>query len=141
VCTDASAVGPRELVHACRTIIRAFSSRTSHPDFSFNQQRILLEIGAHAGTDIADLRAALDIDAGQLSRAVRDLKAVGAVEVRKCVADRRRRTVAMTEAGRRAYEQLDSLQKKAIGELFSDAERVRLLAAMATLLTALRRSV
>ena len=49
--------------------------------------------------------------------------------------------VATLHQYERAYEQLDSLQKKAIGELFSDAERVRLLAAMATLLTALRRSV
>lgn len=115
----------REFVRACRTILRALSSAAGHPDFSTDQQRILLEVGG---------------------RAVRDLKAGGAVEVRQCSADRRRRTVAVTEAGRRAYEVLNSAQDKAIGELldrFSAAERTRLVSAMDTvhwsIRTAMRR--
>jgi imidazolonepropionase-like amidohydrolase/DNA-binding MarR family transcriptional regulator len=126
----------RRFARAYPTIVRALSSRAEHSDFSLAQQRILLEVGARAGVEIAELRSALDIDAGQLSRAVRELRANGTVEVRQCSHDRRRRTVVVTEVGRRAYERLSSAHDKTIGELldsFSDAEQARLVSAMDTL--------
>jgi imidazolonepropionase-like amidohydrolase/DNA-binding MarR family transcriptional regulator len=125
----------REFTRTCRAVARALGSKGDHPDFSRDQQRILLEVGGRAGVEIAELRTALDIDAGQLSRAVRDLKASGTVVVRQCPTDRRRRTVEVTEAGRRAFELLNSARDKAIGELldgFSDADQVRVLSAMGT---------
>ena len=127
------AQGIREFVRDHRAIIRALTSRVEHPEFSPDQQRILLEVGPRAGTDMTELRAALDIDAGQLSRAVHDLQAHGALKIQRSAADRRRRTVVVTEAGRRAYEQLDSAQDKAIGELInrlSTVEQARLASAM-----------
>ena len=123
----------REFLRDHRAIIRALSGRAEHPDFSRDQQRILLEVGAQAGTDMTELLAALDMDPGQLSRVVHDLQAGGAVDIRQSPVDRRRRTVVVTEAGRRAYEQLEFAYDNAIGELIHrlpTAEQTRVASAM-----------
>lgn len=124
--------GVREFDRTYREVVRDLA-RAGHPDYPRDQARILLEIGSRPGADVARLRAALDIDAGQLSRAMRDLRAAGTVEIGPCPTDRRRRLVTMTEAGRRVYEELRCAEDKAIEELlgrFTDAEQADLVTAM-----------
>lgn len=145
-CSDAV---PRvsEFVRAYRSVTRHLALQTGPSDYSHCQQMILLEIGARPGTDIGGLRAALGIDAGQLSRAVRQLQARGIVHIGTNSDDRRRRVIETTETGRQAYERLASSYDEAIGDLlnrFSDIEKESLLSAMAVvgdlMGTALRRN-
>lgn len=67
--------------------------------------RVLWELGT--ATDVRDLRARLNLDSGYLSRLLRALEAEGLVTVGADTADRRRRTVSLTAAGRAERARLD----------------------------------
>jgi len=60
--------------------------------------RLLWEVDA--AIDVRELRARLNLDSGYLSRLLRTLEGDGLVTVQADAADRRRRTVALTAAGR-----------------------------------------
>lgn len=123
----------REFLRCWDAVARNLAGRTGHSDYPLCQQRVLLEIGARPGIAMAELRAALDMDAGQLSRTVHDLAACGAVEIREGTADRRRRAVTVTDVGWRAYQELDAAYDTAVGDVlgrFSDIEQTRLVAGM-----------
>jgi DNA-binding MarR family transcriptional regulator len=68
--------------------------------------RVLWEL-ADAPTDVRDLRARLDLDSGYLSRLLRGLERDGLVVVEAGAADRRVRTVRLTDAGRAERDLLD----------------------------------
>ena len=68
--------------------------------------RVLWEIGAD-GTDLRVLRARLDLDSGYLSRLVPLARAGRARRGRAGHADKRVRTVRLTDAGRAERELLD----------------------------------
>lgn len=125
----------REFVRACHAVARDIAERSGRPAYSPTQQRVLLEVGARPGIAVVELRAALGIDAGQLSRALRRLRTGGAVRLRPCPVDRRRRTVELTDAGRRGYEQVAAAHRRAADELLRRlpaAERAGLVTAMDT---------
>lgn len=137
----------REFVRTCHAVVRDIAGRSGRPDYSPTQQRVLLEVGARPGITVLEVRAALGMDAGQLSRALRRLQTGGAIRVRPCPLDRRRRIVEITDAGRRAYEQMADGYQRAADELLGRlpaAERACLVTAMDTahrhLTAALRRT-
>jgi len=72
--------------------------------------RVLWSIGA-GGTDVADLRAILRLDAGLLSRLLRGLETEGLVTTtQRAKGDRRHRIAHLTDAGhaeKRAYDRLN----------------------------------
>ena len=100
---------------------------------SLGEARLLFEIGLD-GADARDLRAALGLDSGYLSRLLRALTAEGLVEVARAQGDARVRRVALTAQGRAefaAYERLsDQLAASMLAPL-APPERDRLIAAMA----------
>ena len=103
---------------------------TAHP---LPQARVLYELGQRPVTAVADLRAALELDAGYLSRLLTSLETGGLVRRERDESDGRRQEVRLTDAGVNAFKQLDERSKAEIGELLerlSDGEQRRLLSAM-----------
>lgn len=95
--------------------------------------RLLWEVGA--AIDVRELRARLNLDSGYLSRLLRTLEGEGLVTVQADAADRRRRTVALTAAGRaeraRLDERSDALAQSLLAPL-SERQTTQLVDAMAT---------
>jgi DNA-binding MarR family transcriptional regulator/N-acetylglutamate synthase-like GNAT family acetyltransferase len=103
---------------------------TAHP---LPQARVLYELGQRPVTPVADLRAALDLDAGYLSRLLSGLESSGLVERRKAPGDARRQEIRLTAGGHEAYKELDARSRAEIQELLErlpDGDQRRVLAAM-----------
>ena len=97
------------------------------------ESRVLFEIGRE-GADVRELRSRLDFDSGYLSRLLRSLEADGLIEVAPLESDLRSRRARLTAAGLKELEALDRLGDRfaeATLEPLSEAERARLVEAMA----------
>jgi DNA-binding MarR family transcriptional regulator/GNAT superfamily N-acetyltransferase len=140
--TAATAPGTAADVAAIRAFNRFYTARvgalrdgllaTAHP---LPEARVLYELGQSEATDFAALRRTLDLDAGYLSRLLARLEEQGLVARERAADDGRRQRVALTAAGRAAYETLDARSAAEIATLLDglDAhERHRLLGAMQT---------
>jgi DNA-binding MarR family transcriptional regulator len=103
--------------------------------------RLLFEIGSgggaehEAGPTVRRLRDRLDLDSGHLSRLLRRLENEGLVETLPDPADRRRRVVRLTDAGRAAYDEIelrsDELAARLVAPL-TPRQQQRLADALAT---------
>jgi DNA-binding MarR family transcriptional regulator/GNAT superfamily N-acetyltransferase len=105
---------------------------TAHP---LPEARVLFELGQVEAMDVADLRRALDLDGGYLSRLLGRLAGQGLVTRARSGSDARRQVVALTERGRAAYAELDARSAAEIRALLdglSASDRRRLLEAMGT---------
>jgi DNA-binding MarR family transcriptional regulator/GNAT superfamily N-acetyltransferase len=103
---------------------------TAHP---LPQARVLYELGQREVTPVADLRKALDLDAGYLSRLLAGLEAAHLLDRRPSPTDARRQEVRLTDAGRRQFAELDARSIAEIQELLerlSDRDQRRVLQAM-----------
>lgn len=98
--------------------------------YSLTEARLLYEMARRDVTQVADLRRALDIDAGYLSRVLGRFEADGLVTRQRSAADARRQDVALTSAGRAAAAELDARSNSQVGELLAGVDRPRVLAAM-----------
>jgi len=98
--------------------------------YSLTEARLLFEMARRDVTAVADLRRALDIDAGYLSRVLTRFEAGGLVTRQRSASDARRQDVALTSAGRAAAAELDSRSDSEVGDLLAGVDRPRLLAAM-----------
>ena len=111
-------------------------------DRPVGESRLLWEIGKDA-TDVRDLRRRLDLDSGYVSRLLRSLEADGLVTVSTDDADRRRRSVKLTGAGRDERAVLDERSDDLAGSLLQaldERERVELVDAMRRVERLLARS-
>src|SRR5436853_6106737 len=84
-------------------MVRGGLHRTEHP---LAEARVLYELGA-GPQPVAQLRRALAMDAGQLSRLLTKLHSSGLVERTRAPEDGRRQTARLTDAGARAFATLD----------------------------------
>ena len=119
--------------------------------YSLTEARVLFEL-AQAGetgrqetergetergeTEISALRRSVDIDAGYLSRILARFEADALITRRRSDTDARRRVIALTSAGERAFRGLDQRSAEQIGELLdqlTEADQQRLTGAMATI--------
>ena len=98
--------------------------------YSLTEARLLYEMARRDVTQVADLRRALDIDAGYLSRVLGRFEADGLVTRQRSAADARRQDVALTSAGLAAAAELDARSDSQVGELLAGVDRPRLVAAM-----------
>ncbi|HTR92334.1 MAG TPA: bifunctional helix-turn-helix transcriptional regulator/GNAT family N-acetyltransferase [Trebonia sp.] len=103
----------RDPVDVVRRFNRSYTQRIGVLDDSFlglgmplGPTRLLFEIGAAPGTAQA-LRDRLGLDSGYLSRLLRRLEGDGLVTVAPDPADRRRRQVTLTPAGRERWAELE----------------------------------
>jgi len=101
---------------------------------SFGASRLLFEIGT-SGAGVLELRRRLALDSGYLSRLLRGLEDDGLVDVRPDPADKRRRLVVPTAAGRRAIDRLEDRSEERAAHLvgpLGPSQRRRLSEALAT---------
>ena len=106
-----------------------------HTPFSLAEARVLYEVAHLDRPTASTLIATLDLDAGYLSRLLRGLRQRGLLTARAASGDRRRRELALTASGRKAFGQLDARATDAIAgmlERLSAPERDRLLASLGT---------
>ncbi len=104
-------------------------------EFSLTECRILWEL-AHleggAGITATDLGRLLDLDAGYLSRLLRDLKERDLVRAARSETDARQSLLTLSPAGRRAFKPLDRRSREQVGEMLDqlgDAQQAELLQA------------
>jgi len=105
-------------------------------DRSLGASRVLWEVGRDgaAGREVRDLRAALDLDSGYLSRVLRELEQGGLAVTEADPADRRVRRVRLTRSGAAERRLLDERSDRLAWSLVAplgEAQRDQLLAAMA----------
>jgi DNA-binding MarR family transcriptional regulator/GNAT superfamily N-acetyltransferase len=101
---------------------------------SLGASRVLWEVGTE-GRRVRDLRAALDLDSGYLSRLLRSLERHGLAVTEPDGGDARVRTVRLTPAGaaeRRLLDERSDAVAWSLVEPLDDGHRARLLEAMAT---------
>ncbi|MDT5161392.1 MAG: hypothetical protein QOC90_1702 [Mycobacterium sp.] len=101
--------------------------------FGLTEARVLFELAHRDDIAVSELRRELDLDAGYLSRILSGFSASGLATRAKSAADGRRQVVRLTEKGRRAFDELDRRQARAIDTLLApldDGQRTRLVAAM-----------
>jgi DNA-binding MarR family transcriptional regulator/GNAT superfamily N-acetyltransferase len=102
--------------------------------YSLTEARVLF--AQHEATDLADLRVALQLDAGYLTRVVGRLKDAGLITARRSADDGRRQVIRLTERGRAEFGTLDARSSGATAAMLDGvpaADRRRLVAAMATI--------
>lgn len=102
--------------------------------YSLTEARVLFELAQREATDLADLRGALQLDAGYLTRVVGRLKDAGLVTAERSPDDGRRQVIRLTERGRAEFGTLDLRSSEATAAMLEGvppAERRRLVAAMA----------
>lgn len=139
--TRAAEVVDAEQVARVRSFNRVVTQRVGvlHDEYlsrgrPLGASRLLWEL-ADDGSDLRDLRTRLDLDAGYCSRLVRMLEDEGLVAVVPDPADRRRRVLTPTAAGRAEREVLDTGSDDLARDLLTPldpTQRERLAAAMAS---------
>ena len=120
-----------------RTVTQRVGALQSHylaHDRSLGASRVLWEIGAE-GREVRELRAALDLDSGYLSRLLRSLERAGLVATETGDMDGRVRVVRLTPAGIAERNSLDAesdVLAWSLIEPLGATQRAELLEAMTT---------
>ena len=115
-------------------------SRHLYAPFTLTESRVLYELAHSPGTDAADLRAELSLDAGYLSRILNRFEQDGLVERAPSERDPRRRQVTLTVRGRETAALLAERADESVGALLAtvpEADRPRLAEALHTVRTIL----
>ncbi len=117
----------REDIQAVREFNRFYTSRigltrnglykTEHP---LAEARVLYELGANDSLEVSDLRAALRIDAGQLSRLLTRMEQQDLVSRHVSPLDARRQQVRLTVNGEREFETIDRASAEEIAALLDE---------------------
>jgi DNA-binding MarR family transcriptional regulator/GNAT superfamily N-acetyltransferase len=104
--------------------------------YSLTEARVLYELAQRDSTEVAELRRALDLDAGYLSRILAKLESAGLATRSRSAADARRQVVTLTKAGLAEFAALDAASaadvRALLGRLPEGGQR-RLVAAMGSI--------
>jgi len=132
---------PSDAATVVRRFNRSYTQRIGALEDSFlgmglplGTARLLFEIGAEPAT-VHDLRARLGLDSGYLSRLLRQLEQESLVTLTPDPADRRRRRVELTPAGRAAWDDLEHRSEERARQLvdpLTPRQQARLAEALAT---------
>lgn len=124
-----------------RRFNRSYTQRIGALEDSFlgtgrplGDNRLLFELGPGPATT-QELRERLGLDSGYLSRLLRALERDGLVALTTDLSDRRRRVVALTADGQRAWEQLERRSQERAQRLLeplTERQRARLAEALGT---------
>ncbi|MFI1070735.1 GNAT family N-acetyltransferase [Streptomyces puniciscabiei] len=110
--------------------------RHLYAPYTLTESRVLYELAQAPHLDAADLRAALALDAGYLSRILNRFEDAGLLERGPSQSDPRRRQVRLTARGREAAALLDERARETVGAMLDTvdpADRPRLAEAMRTI--------
>jgi DNA-binding MarR family transcriptional regulator/N-acetylglutamate synthase-like GNAT family acetyltransferase len=108
--------------------------------FSLTEARVLHALAHRDGATATWLGRELDLDAGYLSRILRDFERQDLITRQPSLQDGRQSLVRLTPAGREAFAPLDRASHQAVGGLLeplAEADQDRLVGAMRTIATLL----
>ena len=108
--------------------------------YSLAEARVLHEIARGDSPTATDIGRALDLDAGYLSRVLRNFERRGLIRRTASPHDARQSHLALTPRGRQAYAPLDRRSQRDIGAMLAKLppqDQLRLIAAMDTIETLL----
>lgn len=108
--------------------------------YSLGEARVLYEIASHDAPTASEVGRALDLDAGYLSRLLRNFEKRGLIKRKVSARDARQNHLALSPRGHDAYVSLDQqsqhVMEAMLGKL-KPTEQARLVAAMQTIETLL----
>jgi DNA-binding MarR family transcriptional regulator/GNAT superfamily N-acetyltransferase len=107
--------------------------------FTLTEGRLLFEIARRDAVEASDLRRALDIDAGYLSRVLTRFEAESLVTRHRSATDARRQEIRVTDDGRAAAADLDRRSAGQIALLLQGTDCGRLVDAMGVIAAELGR--
>ena len=108
--------------------------------YSLGEARVLYEIVSGRSPTASDIGRALDLDAGYLSRVLRNFEKRGLIQRKVSTSDARQSHLALSPRGRKVYAPLEQRSQRDTGEMLDwldAAEQARLIAAMTTIETLL----
>jgi len=108
--------------------------------YSLGEMRVLYELATGAST-ATDIMRALDLDAGYLSRVLRNFEKKGLIARKRSKEDARQSEIALTAAGRKMFAPFEKRTKEQVASMLKNlqsAERGRLVHAMGEIETLLR---
>jgi DNA-binding MarR family transcriptional regulator/GNAT superfamily N-acetyltransferase len=100
-------------------VIGVLSEHLLDSPYTLAEVRVLFELAHRDGSDATELRGALGIDAGYLSRILARLSGDGLVAREPSPQDRRRRLLALTAEGRQVFDDLDARSDRQIAGLLA----------------------
>ena len=132
-----------ELIAAVRRFNRFYTRRIGvldeglvESDLSLTEARILWEIVQRVAPSPGELRQAVGVDGGYLTRILQRFQKRGLVSRSAASDDARRAVIRLTARGRSVFDDLDARTRSQIAGILqplADADRRRLAAAMATI--------
>jgi DNA-binding MarR family transcriptional regulator/GNAT superfamily N-acetyltransferase len=108
--------------------------------YSLGEARVLYEIAGGRSSTATEIGRALDLDAGYLSRVLRNFEKRGLIRRKVSARDARQSHLTLTTRGRAAYAPLERRSQHDTGAMLgklASAEQARLIAAMNTIETLL----
>lgn len=135
--------GIDEQVSAIRTFNRFYTRKIGVLDgmasspFSLAEARVLYELAHRDHPTATDIRKELGLDAGYMSRILRDFERRRLVKGEQSKTDERQKFLSLTAKGRRAFAPLDQRSNRDIGAMLkelSSNERKQLIGAVQTVL-------
>jgi len=108
--------------------------------YSLGEARVLYEIASGRSSTASEIGRALDLDAGYLSRVLRNFEKRGLLRRKVSARDARQSDLTLTARGRAAYAPLERRSQHDTGAMLGKltaAEQARLIAAMRTIETLL----
>src|ERR1700733_5259096 len=109
--------------------------------YSLGEARVLYELASGRSSTATEIGRALDLDAGYLSRLLRNFEKRGLIERKASAHDARQSHLRLSARGRKAYAPLEQRSQRDTGALLGKlaaAEQARLIVAMTTIETLLR---
>jgi DNA-binding MarR family transcriptional regulator/N-acetylglutamate synthase-like GNAT family acetyltransferase len=104
--------------------------------YSLGEARVLHEIASGHALTASEIGRALDLDAGYLSRVLRNFEKRGLIERKASASDARQSHLALSPRGRKAYAPIERRSQRDMGtmlETLKPADQSRLIAAMNTI--------
>lgn len=133
----------RDTIPAIRRFNRFYTQRLGvlqeawlDSPFTLAQARVLYELCEHEGLTATRIGGELGLDAGYLSRMLRDFEKQGLIQRQPSADDARQSLVTITTKGRKAFAPLEAATLAQVGHSIarlSKTDRRRLLAAMGTI--------
>ncbi len=108
--------------------------------YSLGEARLLYEIAQRRSPTASEIVCALDLDAGYLSRTLRNFEKRGLIQRKVSAHDTRQSHISLSASGRKAFAPLDRRSQRDAGatlEKLKPEEQARLVAAMNTIETLL----
>ncbi|HJY69405.1 MAG TPA: MarR family winged helix-turn-helix transcriptional regulator, partial [Streptosporangiaceae bacterium] len=105
---DAAVAGVRAFNRFYTNTIGLLRGKYLDTPYSLTEARILFELAQRDASEVTDLRHAVDIDAGYLSRILSRFEADGLIGRQRSATDGRRQVIRLTDSGRSVVAGLDA---------------------------------